>query len=886
MTSLRRFLIRLLNSATWRAQDERLREEIEEHIALQTEENLRAGLSPLEARRQAMLKFGGVEAMKQDYRAERGLPSIEDLGQDLRYAIRILRKSPAFTAVAVVTLALGIGANTATFSIVNAVLLQAFPYPDPNQLVLIFNVPLNQPDALSALSNREFTQCREQNRVFSEMAGNSFHDLTLTGAGEPSIVNTADVTPEIFSLLMAKPLAGRTLLPEDGKQGAAPVVVVSENLWHSHFGSDLALIGQSITLDMRPFTVVGILPASFHYPDGAPRQDVWISVAQDPLFGPQLFQPGSRVLSGIGRLKPGVSVAEAQAEMNTLVTRLAQEFPAEDSGLTIRIEPYRQFVVGDVKSPLLILLGAVGLVLLIACANIANLLLSRATSRGREIAVRIALGAGRARIVRQLLTESALLGLLGGVAGVLLAAWGVWSLRPFLPPDVILINSIHIGGSVLVFALLLSLAAALAFGLAPALLATPSNLQANIKEGGDRTGQRGGQHVRSFLAIAEISLAMVLLVAGGLLIRSFALVTVVNPGFDPRNVTEAEVSLPQFQYTAPQQWTAFSNELLERLHAQPGLRDSALGGPLPMDRQGEATFAFSIVGNPPLPPGRSPTADYATVSPDYFRIMGIPLLRGRFFSDQDSPSNPKAAIISETLARRYFPNLDPLGRRMMFGFPPDDNVSREIVGIVGDVRDAALSRKPGPMMYVPFAQAPLYGAEVVVRSSLSSSSVAAGIREAVRSIDKNLPVTDIEPLNDALGKSISQERFRTFLLGSFSAIALVLAAVGIFGVMSYSASQRTREIGIRMALGAGRGEVLRLILGQGMKLALFGLGIGVVAALLLTRLMSSLLYSVSATDPVTFASVTIILLSVALTACYIPARRAMRVDPMVALRHE
>ena len=886
MRSLRRFLTRLLNSATWRAQDERLREEIEEHIALQTEENLRAGLSPLEARRQAMLKFGGVEAMKQDYRAERGLPSIEDLGQDLRYAIRILRKSPAFTAVAVVTLALGIGANTAIFSIVNAVLLQAFPYPDPNQLVLIFNVPLNQPDALSALSNREFTQCREQNRVFSEMAGNSFHDLTLTGAGEPSIVNTADVTPEIFSLLSAKPLAGRTLLPEDGKQGAAPVVVVSENLWHSHFGSDLALIGQSITLDMRPFTVVGILPASFHYPDGAPRQDVWISVAQDPLFGPRLFQPGSRVLSGIGRLKPGVSVAEAQAEMNTLGMRLAKEFPAEDSGLTIRIEPYRQFVVGDVKSPLLILLGAVGLVLLIACANIANLLLSRATSRGREIAVRIALGAGRARIVRQLLTESALLGLLGGVAGVLLAAWGVWSLRPFLPPGVILINSIHIGGSVLAFALLLSLAAALAFGLAPALLATPSNLQANIKEGGDRTGQRGGQNVRSFLAIAEISLAMVLLVAGGLLIRSFALVTVVNPGFDPRNVTEAEVSLPQFQYATPQQWTAFSNELLERLHAQPGLRDSALGGPLPMDRQGEATFAFSIVGNPPLPPGRSPTADYATVSPDYFRIMGIPLLRGRFFSDQDSPSNPKAAIISETLARRYFPNLDPLGRRMMFGFPPDDSVSREIVGIVGDVRDAALSRKPGPMMYVPFAQAPLYGAEVVVRSSLSASSVATGIREAVRSIDKNLPVTDIEPLNDALGKSISQERFRTFLLGSFSAIALVLAAVGIFGVMSYSASQRTREIGIRMALGAGRGEVLRLILGQGMKLALFGLGIGVVAALLLTRLMSSLLYSVSATDPVTIASVTIILLSVALTACYIPARRAMRVDPMVALRHE
>ena len=805
--------------------------------------------------------------------------------QDIRYGSRLLLKSPGFTAVAVLTLALGIGANTAIFSIVNAVFFETFPYPHPNQLVLLFNVPLNQPDALEAISYRDFTHYREQNRVFSEMAGNSFHDLTLTGAGEPSIVNTADVTPEIFALLSAKPLAGRTLLPEDGKQGAAPVAVVSENLWHSHFGSDPALVGQSITLDMRPFTVVGILPASFRYPDGAPRQDVWISVAQDPLFGPRLPQPGSRVLVGIGRLKPGVSLAQAQAEMNTLGARLAKEFPAEDSGLTIRIEPYRKFVVGEVKSPLLILFGAVALVLLIACANIANMLLSRATSRGREIAVRIALGAGRARIVRQLLTESALLGLLGGGAGVLLADWGVWSLRPFLPSNVILINSIHVGSSVLAFALLLSVAAALAFGLAPALLATPSNFQANIQEGGERTGQRGGQHMRSFLAIAEISLAMVLLVAGGLLIRSFRLVTSVNPGFDPRNVIEAEVSLPQFLYATPQQWTAFSNELLARLHAQPGLRDSALAAPLPMDRQGEASFAFSIVGDPPLPPGKSPTADYATVSPDYFQMMRIPLLRGRFFSDADSPSSPKVAIISEALVRRYFPNQDPLGRQMRFGFPPNSDVSREIVGIVGDVRDVALSRKPGPMMYVPFAQAPLYGGEVVVRSSLSASNVAAGIRQAVGSIDKSLPVTDIESLSDALGQSISQERFRTFLLASFSAIALVLAAVGIFGVISYSAAQRTREIGIRIALGAERRDVLRLILGQGTKLALVGLGIGVVAAFLLTRVMSSLLYSVSATDPLTFASVAIILLSVALTACYIPARRAMRVDPIVALRH-
>ena len=806
--------------------------------------------------------------------------------QDVRYGARMLRKNPSFTAVAVLTLALGISANTAIFSIVNAVLLRSLPYPDPNQLVLMFNVPLQQPDALSSISYRDFTLCREHSRVFSEMAGNAFHDLTLTGADEPSIVNAAAVTPEIFHLLNAKPLAGRSLLAEDGKQGAAPVAVLNENLWRSRFSSNPALIGQSMTPDKRSFTIVGILPASFRYPDGAPRQDVWIPVAQDPLFGPLVSQPGVRVVVGIGRLKPGVSLVQAQAEMNILGARLAKEFPAQDSGFTIRIQPYRQAVVGNVKSPLLILLGAVGLLLLIACANIANLLLSRGTSRAREIAVRIALGAGRARVVRQLLTESALLGLIGGFAGVLLAASTIWSLRPFLPSDVTQISPIQVGGPVLAFALLLSLAAVLAFGLAPALLITPSNLQTKFKEGGERTGQRGGQRVRSFLAILEISLAMVLLVGGGLLIRSFALVSSVNPGFDPTNVIEAEVSLPQFQYSMPQQWTAFSNELLTRLHAQPGLRDSALAAPLPMDRQGQASLAFSIVGNPPLSPGKSNTADYTTVSPDYFRVMRIPLQRGHFFSEQDSPSHPNVAIISETLARRYFPNQDPIGRRMKFGFPPNANVSREIIGVVGDLRDVALSRTPGPMMYVPFAQAPLYGGEIVVRSSSSAASVAAGIRQTVQSIDQDLPVTDVEAFPEAVGASVAQERFRTLLMSSFSGIALILAAVGIFGVISYSASQRTHEIGIRIALGAQRRAVLGLILGQGAKLALLGLGAGAVAALLLTRLMAGLLYGVSATDPLTFGAVAIVLLGVAVTACYIPARRAMRVDPIVALRHE
>jgi len=555
--------------------------------------------------------------------------------QDARFGARILRKNPGFTAVAVLTLALGIGANTAIFSIVDAVLLRSLPYPDPNQLVLIFDVPVQQPDAVSSISYRDFTLCREQNHVFSEIGGNAFHDLTLTGTDEPSIVNAAAVTPEIFSVLNTKPLGGRTLLPGDGKEGAAPVAVLNEDLWRRRFGSNPALIGQSITLDKRPFTVVGILPASFRYPEFAPRQDVWIPVAQDPLFGPLVSQPGAPLLGGIGRLKPGISLAEAQAEMNILGARFATEFPAQDSGVTLRIQPYRQAVVGNVKSALLILLGAVGLLLLIACANIANLLLSRSISRAREIAMRIALGAGRARIVRQLLTESALLGLLGGFAGVLLAASGVWILRPFLPSEVTQISPIHVGGSVLTFALVLSLAAVLVFGLAPAILATPSELQKKFKEGDSRTGRHGSQRLRSFLAVAEISLATVLLIAGGLLTRSFALVTSVNPGFDPTNVIEAEVSLPQFQYSMPQQWRAFATELLTHLQSQPGLHDSALAAPLPMDRQGEATLPFSIVGNPPLPPGKTITADYFTVSPDYFYVMRIPLLHGRFFSGQD-----------------------------------------------------------------------------------------------------------------------------------------------------------------------------------------------------------------------------------------------------------
>ena len=805
---------------------------------------------------------------------------MDTLFQDLRYAVRTLLKNRSFTAVAVLALALGIGANTAIFSVVNAVLLRPLPYDEPDRLVLIETNNPQQKIKQAPTSLPDFLDWSEQQSAFQQIAAFSRWSTVLTGGGEPERLSTGFVSGGLFSTLGVKPIHGRTFSDGEDLPGAETVLVVSSGLWKRRFGSDPGLVGQTITLDGKSGTVIGIVPDLFN--DLVGKVDVWLPLVRDTNEWPR----DSRGLRVVGRLKPGVSLKQADTDISGIAARLQEQYPKENAGWGADVVSLHGSIVGDVRAPLLILLGAVGFVLLIACANVANLLLARAATRQKEVAIRTALGASRPRIIRQLLTESTLLALVGGAFGVLLAVWGIRLLIAISPDDIPRVNEINLDGRVLIFAVVVSLLTGLVFGIAPAFQASKLNLNESLKEGGRGSSEGFRRNrIRSLLVVSELALALVLLIGAGLLIKSFIRLQSVSPGFNPENVLTVGLSLPNGKYRARQSRVAFFDQLMSRLESLPGAQSAALTLNLPLSGGGVSSWHGVVLEGHPIIPEETTQTENRIISPSYFRTMGIPLLKGREFTPQDNRQDaPPVVAVSDTVAKRLWPDEDPIGKQLRFG--NDEPFAREVVGVVGDIKRFGLDSSDDFATYVPYAQQPWTNMLIVARATSDPTSLAVAIKGAVQEVDKDQPIHNITTLEKVVANSTSQRRFNLLLLGVFASVALILAAVGIYGVMSYSVTQRTHEIGIRMALGATPTDVLRLIVGQGLTLALIGVSIGIGAAFAVTQVLESLLYGVSATDPMTFAGTALLLGAVALAASFIPARRATKVDPMVALRYE
>jgi predicted permease len=807
------------------------------------------------------------------------------LWQDARYGMRMLRKSPGFTLVAVVALALGIGANSAIFSVVNAMLLRPLPYADPERLVVVWETNPSLSSTFLRTHNEaspaNFRDWREQNTVFESIGAYRWNTFNLTGTDTPEQLVGNRATASLFRALGVKPLVGRTFAEEEDAAGAGRVVVLSYGLWQRRFGGDPSVVGKQITLDAESHTVVGVMPPSFEFPNAS--TELWTPLSLDAA---DAASRRAHYLYTRARLKPGVTVRQAQAEMNNIAARLRRQYPDTNTDRDVRLVPAHEDAVEFARGGLFVLLAAVGFVLLIACANVANLSLARATARHRELSIRAALGASRARMIRQMLTESVLLSLAGGVGGILLAMWGLDLLLASVPREFALNfhgwNQIKLDRWVLGFTVLVSVATGLLFGIVPALHATKTDLNESLKEGGRGSTAHARRHFRDGLVVAEVALALVLLVGAGLMLKSFVRLLDVKPGFDAKNVVTMGLSLPEARYSKPEQWADFYRRLVERLRAQPGVESATVINSLPMGGNG-GTTTFIFEGRPAPPRGQYPEANFRVAGTDYFKTLRIPVLRGRVFAEQDVKGKPDVAIVNETFARLYYPNEDPVGKRVL---ETDGTNPTEIVGVVGDVKHWGLDDEPEPFIYVTHAQSPDPGMTIAVRSAVDPAGVAAAVRRETRALDADLPVFDIKSLEQRLDESSSRRRLTVFLLGVFASVALLLAAVGIYGVMAYSVSQRTHEIGIRMALGARTADVVRLVLRQGMTLAVVGVGVGVGASLALTKLIKAMLFRVSPSDPATFAVVALSLAAVALLACYVPARRATKVDPMIALRYE
>ncbi len=806
------------------------------------------------------------------------------LAQDLRFAARSLRKSPGFTAVALATLALGIGANTAIFSVVSAVLLRPLPFPQPDRLVAVFETNAAQGAAQNGVSYPNYADWVARAQSFEALAAIRMHDYTLAGDGEPVLVPAGTVTSNLFRALRVEPLLGRGLVPEDDAPGAAAVTVIGEGLWRSRYAADPGIVGKSLLLDSRACTVVGVMPATFQTPPQNPPAELWLPLSHDPVFPDLRQRRAGHYLRIVGRLKPGVELRKAEAELATIAGALARQYPKENEGWSVRLLPLAESLVGGTRTAMFVLLGAAGLVFLIACANVANLLLARATARSGEVAIRTALGAGRRRLVQQSLTESLLLALTGGGLGLALAAATLRTLQGWLPSDLPRVGEIRLDASVLLFALAVSIAASAVFGLAPAFQASGSNLAGALKEGSRGAGEsRSRRRLRGLLVAGETALSLILLVGAALLAQSLLRLQDVRLGFRPARVLTAGISLPRAQYSSPDQWIGFYGRLVERLRAEPGVDGAAAVLPLPLTGGG-LNFAFTIEGRAADGPGSDMAANYTALTPDYFRVLGVPLVRGRLFAPGDAAAAPKVCLVSAAFARRYLPGEDPIGKRLVFGFK--DRVPRQIVGVVGDVKRDGLASPSQPEMYVPFEQDPWWAAYLALRTRGDPDRLASVLRAHVRALDPSLPVADVQPMTAIVADSVAQPRFRATLLGLFGLTALLLAAIGIYGVMSYDVGRQSRDIGIRLALGARASDVLGLVLGQGLGLAAAGLLAGLAGAAVLTRFLSSLLFEMSPLDPATYAVVVLVLFAAALLACWIPARRALGVSPAAVLRRD
>ena len=862
--------------------DRDLTEEIRAHLDLLIATKIKRGMTAEEARRAALIELGGVEQVKESVREVRHGRLLEDLWQDTRYATRSLRKHPGFTAVAILTLALGIGANTAIFSVINAVLLRPLPYQDADRLVILSETISER--SIGGVSYPNFVDWRNQNTVFEHLAAvRPRESFNLTGAGESERLQGRLVSANFLETLGVTPIRGRDFTTEDDRTGAAPAVIISYGLWQRRFGADEKIVGQQLILNRESFTVVGITPADFEF---GVEADLSVPIGlSTERFSARGRDPG---IGTVARLKQGVSVETANAELNTIAARLAQQYPDTNEERRVQIDSLRESIVGDIRPTLLTLLGAVGLVLLIACANVANLLLARSARRQKEIAIRTALGAGRRRILRQLFTESLLLATAAGVAGLLIAIAGTNLLSSYLPEDIPRISQISTDASVLLFTLGASVLTGLLFGLAPALQTSNPALTETLKEG-ERNSSPGHNRTGKILVVTEVALTLVLLIGAGLLVKSFWRLMQVDPGFKPENLLALQISVNAGNDEG-QKVDNFLDQLQQRVKQLPGVQSVAISNGLPFEGANQPTF---IIEGQALEEGREPNGILYITSPDYFETLGITLLRGRVFSSHDTPNTTPVVLIDEVFARQYFPNQDPLGRRLRQTGSGMD--SREIVGIVRHVEHSSLEGLSAArgQVYTSFNQIPVDRVQryvrrvnLLVRTTVDPLSVAQPVRNQIAALDKDQPVFNIRTMEQAVARSVAARRFSMILLSVFAALALILAAVGIYGVISYSVAQRTREVGIRMALGAQTTDVLKLVVRDGFKLVAIGVAVGLVGAVLLTRLMTTLLFGVTPTDTVTYASVAVVLVGVALAACYIPARRATKVAPLVALRFE